>query len=163
MDMKKSEAVVQLSTLLDLANLLSEDQKNILIQDLLKKQKTNKKIHLPISIFSTKLGCLETICKYLKENLNISFNEMAELLDRQPITLRTSFNNARKKHPDLFTNFNFNFNIPIFLLKNRKYTTFEIIIIYLKETSQISFKQIAALLSRNYKTIWTTYNRAKKK
>lgn len=163
MSIPQTEVTVQLSTLLDLANLLSEEQKNILIQDLLKKQTTHQEIHLPLSIFSPSISCLETICKYLREELNISFKDMAKLLNRKPITLRTSFNNANKKHPTKFTNFNFNFNIPISLLSNRKYTTFEIIIIYLKEKKQISLKNISSIFHRNYKTIWTTYSRARKK
>jgi len=163
MGLQQTEVTVQLSTLLDLANLLSEEQKNILIQDLLKKQTHPQEIHLPLSIFSPSISCLETICKYLKEELDISFKEMAKLLNRKSITLRTSFNNANKKHPKKFTNINFNLNIPISLLGNRKYTTFEIIIRYLKEKKQISLKNIADLLHRNYKTIWTTYSRARKK
>ena len=163
MDMQKTEVAVQLSTLLDLANLLSEEQKNFLIQNLIKKQQDNSKIHLPISIFSSNLSSLETICKYLREELNLPFNEMATLLNRQPITLRTSYNKSKQKHPKKFKNFNFSQNIPISKFKDRKYTTFEIVIIHLKENCNLSLNEIASLTQRNYKTVWTTYSRAKKK
>ena len=35
--------------------------------------------------------------------------------------------------------------------------------LYLKEELKFSFSQIAKLLKRDYKTIWTSYNKAKKK
>ena len=163
MEVQKKEAVVQLSTLLDLANLLSEDQKNFLIQNLIKQKNTKKTIHLPLSIFSKELSCLESICKYLRDELNLSFNEMSSILNRKPITLRTSYNKAQKKQPKYLVNIDFQFNIPTQLLSNRKYTTFEVIILYLKDTKKLKISQIAELLNRNYKTIWTTYSRAKKK
>lgn len=162
MDTQKTEAVVQFSTIVDLANLLSDEQKNFLIQNLLKQQNDSKKLHIPFSIFSSDLSCLETICKYLREELNISFNEMSVLLNRKPITLRTTYNNAKTKHPERFTNFNFCHNMPISILRNRKYTTFEIAISYLKENG-VSLKDISKIMCRSYKTIWTTYSRSKKK
>jgi len=42
-------------------------------------------------------------------------------------------------------------------------TIFETIVVYLKDTSELKFKNIAELLNRNYRTIWTVYKRAKKK
>lgn len=163
MDSQQTEVAVQLSTLVDLANLLPKEQKDFLIQELLKKQTTNKNIHIPISIFCKKLSSLETICKYLKEELNLSFKEMSKLLNRKQITLRTSYNKSQKKHPKKFKKFDFSYNVPILILKNRKYTTFELITIHLKDNNKLSLKQISELLNRNYKTIWTTYSRAKKK
>ena len=143
MDAGKTEVVVKLSTLLDLANLLPDEQKNYLIQNLLKQQQDNKNIKLPSSIFSTNLSCLETICKYLKEELNLSYNEMSELLNRKSITLRTTYNKSKKKHPKKFLSFDFKVNIPINKLTNRKYTTFELLIIYLKENYNLSLTKIA--------------------
>ncbi|MCK5107106.1 MAG: hypothetical protein KAQ83_00080 [Nanoarchaeota archaeon] len=163
MNAGKTDVVVKLSTLLDLANLLPDDQKNYLIQNLLKQNNQTKNIQLPYSIFSTKLSCLETICKYLKEELNLSFNEMSELLNRKQITLRTTYNKTKQKHPKKFSSFDFQINIPINKLTNRKYTTFELLTIYLKENCNLSLNKIAEITNRNYKTIWTTYSRAKSK
>lgn len=163
MNTGKTEVSVKLSTLLDLANLLPDEQKNYLVQNLLKQQNNNKNIHLPASIFSTKLSCLETICKYLREELNLSFAEMATILKRKQITLRTTYNKAKKKHPKKFSSFKFNINIPLNKLTNRKYTTFELLVKYLKEDCKLKTNKIAEITNRNYKTIWTTYSRAKAK
>jgi hypothetical protein len=163
MNTGKTEVSVKLSTLLDLANLLPDDQKNYLVQNLLKQQNNNKNIHLPSTIFSTKLSCLETICKYLREELNLSFAEMSEILKRKQITLRTTYNKAKKKHPKKFSKFNFKINIPLNKITNRKYTTFELLVKYLKEDCKLKTNKIAEITNRNYKTIWTTYSRAKAK
>jgi hypothetical protein len=163
MNTGKTEVSVKLSTLLDLANLLPDEQKNYLVQNLLKQQNNHTNIHIPASIFTTNLSCLETICKYLKEELNLSFNEMSQILNREQITLRTTYNKAKTKHPKKFSKFNFQINIPINQLTNRKYTTFELLTIYLKEHCNLSLNKIAEITNRNYKTIWTTYSRAKAK
>ncbi len=159
----KTEPLVKFSTLLDLTNLLSESQKNQLIEHLLKEKKHPKEIILPISIFNTTLSCLETISKYLKENLNLNFIQIAKLLNREPTTIRTTYNNSIKKHPSKLDTSNFTITIPLTFLKNRKYSTFELLIIYLKEKSKLKTAEIAKLTNRNYKTIWTTYQRAIKK
>ena len=39
----------------------------------------------------------------------------------------------------------------------------ESITMYLKDEVGMSFKEIAKMLDRNYKTIWTSYQKAKKK
>lgn len=159
----KTEALIKFSTLLDLTNILSESQKNQLIEHLLKEKKQPKETILPISIFNTKLSCLETISKYLKENLNLNFIQISKLLNREPTTIRTTYNNAVKKHNLQLDTSNYTITIPLKFLKNRKYSTFELLIIYLKENSKLKTAQIATLLNRNYKTIWTTYQRAIKK
>ena len=46
---------------------------------------------------------------------------------------------------------------------NEKLGMLEAASLYLKDEQNLSFKEIARLLKRNYKTIWTSYNKAKKK
>jgi len=46
---------------------------------------------------------------------------------------------------------------------NEKLGMLEAASLYLKDERNLSFKEIAKLLKRNYKTIWTSYNKAKKK
>ena len=78
-----SETLVSFSTLLELTNFLTEEQKNILIQHLLKGK--TKDVFLPISIFNEKISCLESISKYLREELNQDFNSIGKIFN---ITLR---------------------------------------------------------------------------
>ena len=54
-------------------------------------------------------------------------------------------------------------NIPSFIFRNRELAALEAIVFYLKETQGLTYSQIAKVLNRDDRTIWTTYQRAKKK
>jgi len=54
-------------------------------------------------------------------------------------------------------------NIPSFILRNRECAPLEAIVVYLKDTQGLTYAQIAELLNRDDRTIWTTYQRATKK
>ncbi len=119
---------------------------------------------IPISVFNNKeLSSLETICKYLKENLTLSYHEIAVLLNRNDRTIWTTYNNARRKLEARFVVIKSEIIIPISIFKGRKLSVLESIAVYLKDNCSLSFHQIAVLLNRNDRTIWTVYNRGKNK
>jgi len=49
------------------------------------------------------------------------------------------------------------------VFKDRSVSVLEVLVEYLKDKKNLSFHQIAMLLNRNDRTIWTVYNRTKKK
>lgn len=53
--------------------------------------------------------------------------------------------------------------IPSYIFKDRTVSVLEAIVEYLKENQGLSFHQIAVLLNRNDRTIWTVYSRVKRK
>ena len=53
--------------------------------------------------------------------------------------------------------------IPSSVFKDRSVSVLEVLVEYLKDKKNLSFHQIAMLLNRNDRTIWTVYNRTKKK
>lgn len=53
--------------------------------------------------------------------------------------------------------------IPINIFSNRTLSTLEHIITYLKEEQNLSYQEISIILNRDPRTIWTTYQRSKKK
>ncbi|MBI2128672.1 hypothetical protein HYU07_00385 [Candidatus Woesearchaeota archaeon] len=53
--------------------------------------------------------------------------------------------------------------IPVSILKDRKLSALEAISEYLKETLNMNYHEIAVLMNRDDRTIWTVYSRAKKK
>jgi len=53
--------------------------------------------------------------------------------------------------------------IPTTILKDRTLSVLESIVEYLKDQKQLTFHEIAILLNRDDRTIWTCYSRAKKK
>ena len=53
--------------------------------------------------------------------------------------------------------------IPLRVLQNRNIAVLEAIVAYFKEEKQMKYSEIATLLNRDQRTIWTVYNRVKKK
>jgi len=54
-------------------------------------------------------------------------------------------------------------NIPSYIFLDRSVSVLEKIVEYLKENKELSYRQIAKLLNRDERTIWTVYNRVQKK
>lgn len=54
-------------------------------------------------------------------------------------------------------------SIPIEILNNRKLGMLESVTVFLKDKKKLTYSQIAKLLNRDDRTIWTSYNKAKKK
>ncbi len=54
-------------------------------------------------------------------------------------------------------------SIPSDIFKNRDLAVLESLVKYLKEDKDFSYAEIADLLNRDDRTIWTVYSRAKKK
>jgi len=53
--------------------------------------------------------------------------------------------------------------IPTFVFRDRSLSVLEVMTEYLKDVKKLSYHQIAVLLNRNDRTIWTVYRRAKLK
>ena len=53
--------------------------------------------------------------------------------------------------------------IPSSIFKNRKLSVLEAITVYLRDKKSMTYAEIARLLNRNDRTVWTSYQRAKKK
>ncbi len=51
-------------------------------------------------------------------------------------------------------------NIPTSVFQNRSLGSLEAVVVYLRETRGLNYAQIARLLNRDDRTIWTTYCRA---
>ena len=79
--------------------LSSVKKKHLQIEEEIKSLSAKKpqEVTLPISIFNEKLGMLESASMYLKDELKLSFNDIAKLLKRDYKTIWTSYNQARKK------------------------------------------------------------------
>jgi len=127
------------------------------------KKFEEKKIEIPVSIFSKKLSCLETIVKYLRENLDLSNKEIAKLIKRSEKTIWQAYNSANKKLPLKFKIEFSKYYIPVSVLSDRKLSVLESIVKYLHEYFELNYSEIARLLYRDNRTIWTVYSRARKK
>lgn len=124
-----------------------------------------EEVKVPISVFKNdKLGSLETIVKYLRENLLLSFKQIGFLTNRNEAALAVSYRNARKKRETKFVVTEISpYPIPVSILQNRNLSVLENIVSYLKDTFGLVYHKIAVLLNRDDRTIWTVYQRARKK
>ena len=127
----------------------------------IKQEDTND---LPISIFNNpSLSSLETISKYLHENQQLKFSQIAVLLKRDSRTIWSAYQSSKNKLPSKFLIKQSEIKIPLRQLTDRSISVLESIVSYLKENYPLSLHHIAVLLNRNDRTIWTVYSRYKKK
>jgi len=122
---------------------------------------------VPSSIFLDRnLAPLESISEYLKEEKGLTYHEIAVLVGRDDRTIWTCYNRVKKKrqhNPKSRMGETDSVNIPLSIFKNRTFAPLESITSHLKEISNLSFHEIAVLLNRDDRTVWTCYNRSQKK
>ena len=120
-----------------------------------------KEVMIPVNIFSKELGSLETIVKFMKENIGLDLNKIAELINRDSKTVWQAYNHAKKKLAERFVIKPSEYYVPVSIIKNRKLSVLENIVAYLREEFNLKFTEIGRLLKRSNTTISTVYGRAK--
>ena len=168
MPKKEDKEKVEKKLLVTLSYLKKQDLSSEEIIELIKKLlevPDKEEVKIPISVFKNdKLGSLETIVKYLRENLLLSFKQIASLTNRNDVALAVSYRNAKRKLEAKFAIEEISpYSLPVTILQDRKLSVLENIVSYLKDTFGLAYHKIALLLNRNDRTIWTVYQRAKKK
>lgn len=157
-DKKQLKLINQYISDLKEKNLSSDE----IIQELSKLEKIE--YYIPIEIFdNSKLAVLESVTKYLKENLNLSYHEIASLLNRNDRTIWVTYSKASKKLESKFIIRKIKFEIPISIFFNRRFSPLESLVRYLKSKFSLKNHDIAILLNRDDTTIWTICNRLKRK
>jgi len=126
------------------------------VLEALSKQKQDT---LPLSVFSTKkLSVLEIVVKYLKENKEMRYSDIARLLNRDQRTIWVTYDNSLKKSKKkLFDKGGA--DIPISIFKDRRMPVLVSLVKYLKDDLDYSFSQISGFLNKNYQTVYTSYRR----
>jgi hypothetical protein len=111
----------------------------------------------PIGIVTEDITVLGAVVKYLRER-EYSFSKIGEKIGRNEKNVWSTYNSVKKKKlgrkEGVF--------IPFRILRG-KLSALESVVVYLKEEKEMSLHQIGLLLKRDDRTIWTVYNRAKKK
>ncbi|MFH1585225.1 MAG: LamG-like jellyroll fold domain-containing protein [archaeon] len=147
----------------EIAKLLGKDQRNthtVYIRAVKKGIKV-KKIEIPVSIFNKKLGALESVVRYMKDDLRMSNIEIAKELNRDPKTTWTAYNKSVEKQKEKLE-IKEDIRVPIKTLKERDLTILESIVIYLRN-KRMKYSEIGELLDRDQRNIWTVYSRALKR
>jgi len=123
----------------------------------------DEKLFFPTTILNKKLTVLESVVKYLKEEQSVSLRRISNLLGRDERNIWHICNRARKKYPKRFVIKKTKFWIPVAIFSDKKLSALEAIVSYIKEELSLTYHEIALLLKRDDRTIWTVYQRARKK
>ncbi|MBW2971040.1 hypothetical protein KY320_02670 [Candidatus Woesearchaeota archaeon] len=118
---------------------------------------------LPSSIFTRELGVNEAIVKFLKENKAMSNKEIAELMKKSENNIAVTYYKARAKQKEIFTDLDYTHAVPIKALRQKEFTSIEAVVVHYKKELGLRFSQIAKIMNRDDRTIWTIYNRCQKK
>ena len=122
-----------------------------------------KEMYIPVGIFANDvLGSLEAIVKYLKEGLKLRFSKIAVLLNRNNKTIWATYHKASKKMPLPFGDISRDIIIPVLTFANRSFSTLENVVAYLKDLDY-SNHEVALMLHLDDRTIWTIFDKVKKK
>ena len=116
---------------------------------------------IPITIFSGKLSPAEALTKFLKENHDLNYHEISEIIGRDERGVWANYKRAIKKMPWQFE-INDGLAVPVSIFNSER-SILESLVSYLKDAKKMKNKSIAKMLNKNAANIWTVHNRAKKK
>jgi hypothetical protein len=116
-------------------------------------------LSIPISCFNDKLSILESVVKYLKENLDYNYHKIGVLLERNERNIWTTYGNSLKKMKGKL-DLSSDVRIPVSIFKTE--AALLAIVRHMKENFDYNYHKIGTLLHRNERTIWVTYNKKKK-
>ena len=111
---------------------------------------------VPVSIFSGSLSPLQALVTYLKNVQQQDYHTIAEILNRHYKTVWTSHCKEGISYTDTTT------YLPLHIFSG-PLSVFEAIVWYLHLDMKLKFSEIARLLHKDDRTVWTVWNRAKKK
>ncbi len=126
-------------------------------------------ILIPLKVFLDRsISVLEAVSEYFMDEKGMSYHEIAVLLNRDDRTIWTCYNRAKKKRKsrggvEHVVVGDEGESVPSTVFLDREVSVLEAIAEYLKDERGFSYHEMAVLLGRNDRTIWTCYNRAKKK
>lgn len=136
---------------------------NTILNILNERQKEQNANNIPISIFNNQeLSPLESIVKYFREEHGLTFKKIANLLYRQQTPISITYNNAKKKRLEKLDSKSRR-TIPAEIFSDKRLSVLEAIVTHLKTKLNLNLSEIGRLLNRNPRTIWTIFDRAKRK
>ena len=123
-----------------------------------------KALHIPLSAsMFEKLSTSEIIVKYLKEEKHMTYHDISDLLKRNDRTIWGAYSRARKKHPEKFVISKSELSVPVKIFQDRQTSFLESLVEYCHDSLNLKLSHIARLTKRDFRTIWTVHDRARKK
>jgi hypothetical protein len=134
------------------------------VLQLLNKTAIEHSVSVPVPIFKEKaLTHLEALIKYLKDTEKLSYEQISKALHRDNSAVSAIHRKACKKKARPLVACDDDFCIPLSVFGNRQLSILENLTEYLKDTAKLRYHEIANLIDRDQRTIWTSYMRAKQK
>ncbi len=149
---------------LQILKLLLDDLKenhNMPAEDALRLATHSSETSIPLSIFVQELTVLEAIIKHLHERRKQRFTDIAKTLSRSSRSIWGSYQLASKKHSAPLPIDPLSRTVPIALFTNAKVSPSQILVMTLRDQAQLRFADIARLLHRDTRTIWSMYQTGK--
>ena len=144
-----------------LLSKLSKEELISLFVDYLAREKIESKI--PVSIFNAKkLSSFELVVRFLKDKLKLRNSKISKVLMRSQQSVWNTYKNSKKKFSGKLEVKASEYDIPFSIFQN-KCSILESIVVYLREKHDLRFSEIAKLINRDQRTVWTVYNRKKKR
>ena len=118
-------------------------------------------ISVPAAIFAGKLSPAEAIAKYLKENCQLSYHDIATRLGRDERSIWCNHQRAQKKMPWPLQA-DSTITLPLSAFSHDR-SILESAVLYLKDVKQLRNAKIAQVLGKQASNIWTIHRRARGK
>lgn len=171
---QKKQAGSESAEIISVFKDLSKEDKIRLVSDFVDELKrlhgiseheifARREASIPVGVFANdSLGSLEAIVKYLKENSKLKFAKIAKLLNRSSKTIWATYHNSIKKMPSSFGSVSSEILIPASAFSNRSFSTLESLVGFIKDFGY-SNHEVALMLHLDDRTIWSVYDRVKRK
>ncbi|MFA7708209.1 MAG: right-handed parallel beta-helix repeat-containing protein, partial [Candidatus Pacearchaeota archaeon] len=153
---------------IEIANLLNKDQRNIstLYSRVQKKLEgrleVKQKLLIPVTVFKQEVSPAEALFRYLREDKNLKFSEIAGLTNRSENTVWTEYRNSVNKVSRKLEVEQTEIYVSINIFSNRKLSILESLVNCLKQKGFRNI-EIANLLNKDQRVIGTLYSRFNKK
>lgn len=118
-------------------------------------------LNIPAAIFQKGLTPFQAIVKYLREEAKITNKEISGLLKRDLRTIWATYRSVESKKIDISDKKD-GISIPISIFHDDRLSIFEALVFYLRSLEK-RYSEIAMILNKDQRTIWTVYSRAKGK
>ncbi len=111
---------------------------------------------IPLAVFRSDAGPLQALVTYLHEEQGYGFTEIGELLDRDPRTIWSAYDQCDASAADSGEE-----DVRLTALVRDELTILQSLVFHLKATK--TYQEIADLLDKHYQTVWTVHRRAEEK
>ena len=174
MALKKGEDDADINSIISKFNGISKEDKIELVSYFINEIKRlhnateqeilgKKEASIPIGVFGNDmLSSLEAVVKYLKEDLKLRLSKIGKLLNRSSKTIWATYSNAARKMPSSFGEVSRDILVPASAFSDRSFSTLESLVGFVKGLDY-SNHEVALMLHLDDRTIWTVYDRVKKK